>query len=106
MCINIYIHIYENWIKNFLSITLPNRGGSSFPHSQYFPIGSLYKQASCPHSSEGKEKKQELKSHILQNESNNHRKLAKMITVLCNSVSYEPCNTGPPRMNRTWWSSD
>ena len=109
MCINMYIHIYESLIKDFLSITLPTRGGPSFPHSQYLLLGSLYKQASCPHSSEDKEKKQELKFHILQNESSNHRKLVKMITwitVLCNSMSYEPCHTGPPGMIKTWWSSD
>ena len=45
-----------------------------------------------PHSSEGRQKKQELHSHSLQNENHNHRKLTKMttwITALCNSL--KPC---------------
>ena len=37
-------------------------------------------QASYPHSSEGRQKKQELESLSLQNENHNHRKLTKMIT--------------------------
>ena len=46
-------------------------------------------QASYPHPSEGRQKKQELQSHSIQNENYNHRKLSKMITwirALCNSM--------------------
>ena len=46
-------------------------------------------QASYTHPSEGRQKKQNLQSNGLQNESHNHRKLTKMITritAFCNSV--------------------
>ena len=51
-----------------------------------------YLLRSYPHSSEGRQKKQEIQSHRVQKENNNRRKLTKMITwitALRNSVKLE-----------------
>ena len=56
---------------------------------QPVPPNRKFVWASYSHSSEGRQMKQELQSHKLQNESHNHKKLAKMIiwiTALCNSM--------------------
>ena len=47
---------------------------------QPVPPTRKFAQASYPDPSEGRQKKQELQSHSLQDESHNHRKLTKMIT--------------------------
>ena len=39
----------ENWIKDLLSMVLPTRARSSFPHSQSLPSGSLHKSLSLTH---------------------------------------------------------
>ena len=61
--------------------------------TQFFPqpVPPIRKlgQASYPHPSNSRQKKQELQSHSLQNKNHSHRKLAKIITwttALCNSM--------------------
>ena len=49
------------------------------------PIGKLT-QASYPHPLEGRQKKQELQSHSLQNKNHSHRKLTKTILVVRETV--------------------
>ena len=81
----------DNWIKD-LQHALPTRGRPSFPHSQ----SSLSNQKACIRLlfslSEGRQKKQKLYSHSLQNENHNHRKLTNnyviitWITALYNSM--------------------
>ena len=58
----------KNWIKDLLSMTLPNRTRPQIPPQPVPPIREL-PQASYPHSSEGR-----------QNETHNYRKLTKLIT--------------------------
>ena len=60
-------------------------------------------QASYPHPSEDRQKKQELRSHSLQNENHSHRKLTKpitWITALCNSMKLQAMLCGATQDGR------
>ena len=61
---------------------------------------------SSSHTSEDREKKQELQSCSLQNEKHNHRKLTKIniwITALCNSIKLWAMPWRATLEERTWW---
>ena len=82
----------EYWIKDLLSMALPIRAKSSFPHSWSLPSGRLHKY---PHQSEGR-----------QNENHSHRKLTKMITwitALCNLMKLWATPVGPCKTDSSWW---
>ena len=85
-------------------MALPSRARLSFPPKPVSPFRKI-EQCSYPHSSENRQKKQELQPHRLQ-ENHNHRKLTKMITWIRACVTqkcHEPCHAGPPKMERSWW---
>ena len=95
MCWHTGISLFEaeNWIKDLLSVTLPKQNKTQIPPQPVPPIRKL-PQASYPYLSEG-----------IQNGNHNYRKLTKLITcitALSNSVNYEPCHVGPPKMDRSW----
>ena len=52
----------ENWVKALLSMALPTRARLSFPPKPVPPFRKK-EQSSYPHSSETRQKKQELQSH-------------------------------------------
>ena len=68
------------------------------------PIRKLA-HSSYPHPSEGRQKKQELQSHSLQNENHNHRKLTKMITWIrrVHSMKLWAMSCRATQDGESWW---
>ena len=77
----------ENWIEIYWAWPFPQEQDPVFPTAS--PYHQEIAQASYPHPSEDRQKKQEDYSHDLQNKNHSPRKLTKMITWitdLCNSM--------------------
>ena len=89
----------ESWIHGLLSLAPPTEEDlvllTASPSQQ-----DKLAQTSYPHPSEGRQKKQELQSHGLQNENHNHRKLTNLITwatALSNSMKLSHAVQGHAR---------
>ena len=87
----------ENWITDYWAWTLPIKARPRFPHSQSLPSGSFRKSLILIYQRTGK-----MKTTITENYPNCSHGSLPCLT----QWNYEPCHAGPPKTDRSQWSSD